>query len=332
MKRWALLAATVVSISTPASAAAATGSFLPRVVLDPGHGGRYPGAVNCDYSFAGKDCLQEADVNLDIAIRATRALAAAGFVVVLTRAEDAAVLEPSRDIETWNESRSGGYRFARDGVQDVKDDLQARVNVANCATVVSACEAGDPDEADAFLSIHNNSCGGCGARGTESYRYDGSEQGQRLAAAVREEVVRRTGLEDRGTKEAAMYVLRWTRMPAALIEGAFLDQDDDARLLLRSRFRSKMARGIAAGATRYLCDIVGTPGDDVLEGTSSSEVICSLGGNDIVYGRRGDDRLIGGEGDDVLRGGRGFDLIAGGGGNDACYQGREVSPPETCET
>jgi N-acetylmuramoyl-L-alanine amidase len=52
-----------------------------HVVLDPGHGGREPGAV-------GPSGLREADVNLDIARRAKALLEADGASVVLTRDAD----------------------------------------------------------------------------------------------------------------------------------------------------------------------------------------------------------------------------------------------------
>jgi hypothetical protein len=48
------------------------------------------------------------------------------------------------------------------------------------------------------------------------------------------------------------------------------------------------------------CDILGTPGDDTLNGTFNPEVICGLGGDDLLNGEEGD-TLLGGPGDDRLR-------------------------------
>lgn len=56
--------------------------------------------------------------------------------------------------------------------------------------------------------------------------------------------------------------------------------------------------------------IVGTEGDDVLEGGSGNDILCGLGGDDV---------LIGGSGDDVLVGGAGSDQLDGGSGNDTLY-------------
>jgi len=77
--------------------------------------------------------------------------------------------------------------------------------------------------------------------------------------------------------------------------------------------------------------VIGSPGDDVLNGGPGRDVICGLGGDDVLRGRgradvllggAGNDRLVGGEGNDRLRGGGGNDRLFGGGGNDGCDGGR----------
>lgn len=63
--------------------------------------------------------------------------------------------------------------------------------------------------------------------------------------------------------------------------------------------------------------IVGTPGSDLLTGTSGDDVICGLGGNDVIEGGSGADLIVGNSGDDTIEGGGGKDSIRGGSGNDA---------------
>ncbi|MBI4260666.1 MAG: N-acetylmuramoyl-L-alanine amidase, partial [Actinobacteria bacterium] len=267
--------------------------------MDAGHGGRFPGAVNCDVAFAGKPCMSESDVNLDIALRVRGLLRVQGFRTVLTRTTDSTVLDPLRDIPTWNQQGDGSYLFAPDGEATSKDDLQARVNVANCGTPEASCPSGHPEAVDAFVSIHNNACA-CGASGTTTFSYPGSADGARLASLIQEEVVKRIRRFDRGTKVEGFYVLRWTRMPAALLEGAFIDDDQEAVLLSRAWFRQKIARGVAAGVTRYFCTVRGTAGPDVLEGTPGDDVICGGAGNDAILGSAGNDVYLGGRGTDLL--------------------------------
>jgi uncharacterized repeat protein (TIGR01451 family) len=69
------------------------------------------------------------------------------------------------------------------------------------------------------------------------------------------------------------------------------------------------------------CDVIGTPGKDVLVGTKAGESICGLGGDDHLVGLAGDDVLVGGAGDDMLHGDTGADVLRGGPGNDSLFGG-----------
>ncbi|HEY2333873.1 MAG TPA: calcium-binding protein [Solirubrobacterales bacterium] len=61
--------------------------------------------------------------------------------------------------------------------------------------------------------------------------------------------------------------------------------------------------------------IVGTEGDDVLQGTPGRDVIWGGGGDDAISGSLGNDLLCGGPGADVIHGGRGNDVVDGGAGD-----------------
>lgn len=60
--------------------------------------------------------------------------------------------------------------------------------------------------------------------------------------------------------------------------------------------------------------VVGTPGDDNLDGTAVKDFILADAGNDTLTGDAGDDTLFGGSGNDRLEGGGDDDLLAGDGG------------------
>ena len=62
--------------------------------------------------------------------------------------------------------------------------------------------------------------------------------------------------------------------------------------------------------------IVGTPGNDVLDGGNGADVIMGLGGNDVIRGGNGNDVVCGGAGNDRLEGGNGTDVLLGGFGDD----------------
>ena len=63
--------------------------------------------------------------------------------------------------------------------------------------------------------------------------------------------------------------------------------------------------------------IYGLDGDDVLTGGALDNVLDGSGGQDVIFGNGGVDQLSGGSGDDVMRGGTGDDVLTGGTGNDS---------------
>jgi Ca2+-binding RTX toxin-like protein len=65
--------------------------------------------------------------------------------------------------------------------------------------------------------------------------------------------------------------------------------------------------------------IVGTSGDDVIQGTEGSDVIVAGPGDDKIYGGLGNDIICGDTGDDLIHGGRGNDWIDGGPGTDRVF-------------
>ena len=74
--------------------------------------------------------------------------------------------------------------------------------------------------------------------------------------------------------------------------------------------------GPTADCNGLVPTIVGTNGDDVLQGTFRDDVIVGLGGDDVIRGGSGSDVICGGDGDDVIDGESQDDTIFGGAGND----------------
>ncbi len=87
----------------------------------------------------------------------------------------------------------------------------------------------------------------------------------------------------------------------------------------------------ASGQGVPTCDgvpatIVGTDGNDRINGTPGDDVIVGLGGRDRIAGGAGNDLICGGEGIDIIKGNRGRDRIFGGPGKDRVFgnSGRDV--------
>lgn len=66
---------------------------------------------------------------------------------------------------------------------------------------------------------------------------------------------------------------------------------------------------------------IGSPGDDIIDGTQYDDVIMALEGDDTVYGLSGTDLICGGPGDDRVFGGSGADRLFGDNGSDTLNGG-----------
>ena len=102
--------------------------------------------------------------------------------------------------------------------------------------------------ADIFVSIHCNSAN-TAAQGTEVECYGGGA-GEQLAQCIQSQIVDSLGTVDRGVKYMPkLLVLKYTDMPAVLVEMAFINDDGDAELLTGKT--DEFARAIARGVTDY---------------------------------------------------------------------------------
>ncbi|MCR5175545.1 MAG: N-acetylmuramoyl-L-alanine amidase [Anaerovibrio sp.] len=182
------------------------------IVVDAGHGGSDTGAIGPNY-------LKEKDVTLNIALEMCRILKGNGARVLMSRYTDVDVFGP----------------YATD-----RQELQARVDVAH----------NDP-LSDIFVSIHCNAFTSPEANGTGTYYYPHSYNDSALAQFIQSEMVQATGLRDRGISSARFYVLRNSRIPAVLVETAFISNPHEEQMLSESRCQHAMALAICRGINAY---------------------------------------------------------------------------------
>jgi N-acetylmuramoyl-L-alanine amidase len=104
--------------------------------------------------------------------------------------------------------------------------------------------------ADAFVSIHNNSFNGK-AYGTETWYYKRSES-KKLAGIVQNKLIKNTSSYNRGIKDGPYYVVKDTKMPAALVECGFMDNRNEATKLKTNSYQQLIATAIANGVYEYL--------------------------------------------------------------------------------
>lgn len=109
-------------------------------------------------------------------------------------------------------------------------DLKNRVTVANALG------------GKAFFSFHNNSAA-AKAYGNEVYALAAGGEGEKLAKSIRARMAM-LGMVDRGVKYANWYVLKWTTMPAVLIEYGFINAEEATILAKIDQAALMIAQGI----------------------------------------------------------------------------------------
>jgi N-acetylmuramoyl-L-alanine amidase len=100
-----------------------------------------------------------------------------------------------------------------------------------------------------FVSLHFNYTWKEHVSGLETFYY--SREGQRLAHFVQRSLVRQTRTVDRNAKFARYYVIRNSSLPAILVEGGFVTNEEERERMKSGPFREAIARGVADGIHRY---------------------------------------------------------------------------------
>ncbi len=181
------------------------------IAIDAGHGGSDPGAI-------GPSRYQEKTATLAVAQNVKNLLEKAGARVVMTRQDDRDVYGPNATAV---------------------DELKARSSVANNR------------KADVFLSIHADSFTDRTAGGTSTYYYQKTQYDSMLARSLQTSLLEAGNLQDRRANPANFYVIKRTRMPAALVELAFISNPNEEKLLSSPEFQQKMSLGIVRGLERF---------------------------------------------------------------------------------
>src|SRR5699024_4299288 len=105
--------------------------------------------------------------------------------------------------------------------------------------------------ADYFISIHANASVNPDINGSEVYVMESYSSAWYLALDVLAEIVRRLNTKYNGVfTNPSLYVLRYTRMPAILVELAYITNYEDNQLMLQEPYQ--FAYGIYVGLLNYL--------------------------------------------------------------------------------
>src|SRR5881227_3588666 len=199
---------------------------VETVVLDPGHGGHDKGALSRYGS--------EKDFALDVARTLRPLLQAKGLRVIMTREGDYFVpLEVRAQIA--NAARNS--IFVSIHFNATNDDPNATGFEIFSFTPLGAPSTSDGAVAPSSLSTQP---------GTAV-----DAQSVALSACIYHSMLGHIPEFDRGIKRARFAVLRLTKDPAVLIEGGFLTEKGECKLIAQKDWRTKLAHAIGVGIESY---------------------------------------------------------------------------------
>jgi N-acetylmuramoyl-L-alanine amidase len=199
---------------------------VQTVVLDPGHGGHDKGQV----SRYGA----EKDFALDVARKLRTILQAKGLRVIMTR---------EGDYFVPLEVRAKIANSARDSIF-VSIHFNATNDDPNATgfEIFSFTPRGAPSTSDGNVAARSfNMQPGSSV----------DAQSMALSACIYHSVLGQLREYDRGIKRARFAVLRLTKVPAVLIEGGFLTERGESKLISNKDWRAKLAGAIGVGIESY---------------------------------------------------------------------------------
>jgi N-acetylmuramoyl-L-alanine amidase len=199
---------------------------VQTVVVDPGHGGYDKGQVS-RYGY-------EKDFALDVARKLRPLLQSKGLRVIMTREGDYFVpLEVRAQIA--NKARDS--IFVSIHFNGSNDDRNATGFEIFSFTPRGAPSTSDSAVAPSALSAQPGSAV--------------DAQSTALSACIYHSLLGHIPEYDRGIKRARFAVLRLTKVPAVLIEGGFLTEQGQCKLIAQKEWRAKLAHAISVGIESY---------------------------------------------------------------------------------
>ncbi len=218
---------------------------IKRIVLDPGHGGKDPGAVGYSKKHFEKEVV------LELALKLKKKLEQQLDVVVL--------LSRSKDEFVSLQQRT---KFANDNHADLFISLHCNAHRSSKVDGIEVyyLSTAKTDEARAVEAMENQVV----------YEYEGGkeavkkyddlafiladmaqsehlEESFNLGANLQTALVNSTKAYNRGVKQANFYVLRGAFMPSVLLEFGFLSNKEEEKKLVSSSYQEKLIDSVFIG-------------------------------------------------------------------------------------
>ena len=189
------------------------------VIIDAGHGRRRRTVL---LVLLG---INEADLNLKIALKLQNLLEQSGTTVILTRSDDTSIYE--LDKKSLSQKK----------VSDIKN----RVKIGN------------ESEADIFVSIHMNKIPQTQYDGWQTFYSIKSEKGKLLSECIQNSL--NNTIARKNTRLAKsinnIYIVDHVEIPLTIVECGFLSNPEELSLLIQDDYQDQLAFGIYTGIIDY---------------------------------------------------------------------------------
>lgn len=248
------------------------GLGVKKIVLDPGHGGKDPGAMA--YGLKEKDVVLRLGRYLAPILRQE-----IGCEVVLTRdtdlfipLEERTAIANTQGADLFISLHVNAHPLSKiRGMETYYLNLSTNAEAMRVAAMENATSTHQMSDLQNILA--------------DILKNSKISESARLAGRVQQAIVQigkskdYPGIRNLGVKQAPFYVLIGAEMPAILIETAFITNKEDADNLKNPTFLQDLARQIAAGVKSYIEDIQSN-GTASLEKRDKGLEVCA---NDHVY-------------------------------------------------
>ena len=222
---------------------------VERIVIDPGHGGKDPGAPGYLKGVTEKNVTLEISERLAKKIRQRL-----GCEATLTRNEDTYLsLEERTAIANTNNAdlfvsihTNAHKKMAYRGIETYFLNLATDENAILVAARENATSAKNISDLEDILS--------------DLMKNAKQEESSRLAGYVQEAIIKKLrprygGVKNNGVKQAPFYVLMGAEMPCILVEVAFITNPRECRRLNTAGYQDDIAEAIVKGIQQYIEDI-----------------------------------------------------------------------------
>lgn len=185
------------------------------IVVDAGHGLPDGGALS-------KNGVEEAGLNLDIALKLEESLDRLGYNVIMTR----------------NTEQNIGDRDKQTPIRTMKvSDINNRIKIVN------------ESKADMLISIHMNNFESSKYYGWQTFYKKNSEDSKMIAENIQTGIS--SNIERKNDRVALpitnIKLIDKATIPAVIVECGFLSNEEDLRLLLTDEYKQQIVDGIVEG-------------------------------------------------------------------------------------